>query len=107
MTELRIPDRLTASSGRHYVPGTEALVRLPLYVAQRDREAGLRTGVLISGHPGSPLGGRGLTLDREADPSRGHGVVHVPAGNEEQATTAGIRKDVVAGHPTRRRDHAT
>jgi indolepyruvate ferredoxin oxidoreductase len=68
--------------------GMQALVRLPIESARRDRRAGLRTGTFISGYPGSPLAGYDLALERAGSLLGEHGVVHVPAGNEEQAATA-------------------
>ena len=50
-------DRLTAPSGTFFFSGMSMLVRLPLEQARRDREQGLATGTLITGYPGSPLGG--------------------------------------------------
>jgi indolepyruvate ferredoxin oxidoreductase len=106
-TKLRLSDRLTAASGRHYVPGMQALVRLPLDVARRDRAAGLRTGVFISGYPGSPLGGYDLALEREQELLAEHGVVHVPAGNEEQAATACMGTQMLESYPHSRVDGVT
>ncbi|MGY1662643.1 indolepyruvate ferredoxin oxidoreductase family protein [Geodermatophilus sp. SYSU D00705] len=106
-TKLRLADRLTATSGRHYVPGMQALVRLPLDVARRDRAAGLRTGVFISGYPGSPLGGYDLALEREAELLAEHGIVHVPAGNEEQAATACMGTQMLEDYPHSRVDGVT
>jgi indolepyruvate ferredoxin oxidoreductase len=106
-SKLRIADRLTASSGRHYVPGMQALVRLPLDVARRDRAAGLRTGVFISGYPGSPLGGYDLALERESELLEEHGVVHIPAGNEEQAATACMGTQMLESYPHSQVDGVT
>jgi indolepyruvate ferredoxin oxidoreductase len=106
-TKLRLSDRLTAVSGRHYVPGMQALVRLPLDVARRDRAAGLRTGVFISGYPGSPLGGYDLALEREQALLAEHGVVHVPAGNEEQAATACMGTQMLESYPHSQVDGVT
>jgi indolepyruvate ferredoxin oxidoreductase len=106
-TKLRLADRLSATSGRHYVPGMQALVRLPLDVARRDRAAGLRTGVFISGYPGSPLGGYDLALEREQKLLDEHGVVHIPAGNEEQAATACMGTQMLESYPHSQVDGVT
>ena len=96
---IRLADRLTAEAGRHYMSGIQALVRLPLDVARRDRAAGVRTGVFVSGYPGSPLGGYDLALARERALLDEYGVVHYPAGNEEQAATACTGTQMLDDHP--------
>src|SRR5258708_20571676 len=50
-------DKYLLESGRVYLTGTQALVRLPMMQRQRDLAAGLNTGCYISGYRGSPLGG--------------------------------------------------
>ena len=44
-------------SGRVFMSGVQALVRLPLDQHRADRRRGLDTATLISGYRGSPLGG--------------------------------------------------
>ncbi len=78
--------------------GMQALVRLPVESARRDRGAGLRIGTFISGYPGSPLGAYDLALEREGSLLGEHGVVHVPAGNEEQAATACMGTQMLDGY---------
>jgi hypothetical protein len=43
-------------TGRVVVSGNQALVRLPVEQARRDREAGIHTAGFVSGYRGSPLG---------------------------------------------------
>lgn len=52
-----LDDRYTATSGRVFLTGTQALVRLPMLQRMRDEAAGLNTAGFISGYRGSPLGG--------------------------------------------------
>ncbi|MGH3438245.1 MAG: hypothetical protein ACRDRN_17485, partial [Sciscionella sp.] len=96
---LDLRDRLTASHGAHYLPGMQALLRLPLEQARRDRAAGLRTGTFITGYPGSPLAGYDLQLQRHRTLLDEHGIRHVPAGNEEQAVTALMGTQMLDGYP--------
>jgi indolepyruvate ferredoxin oxidoreductase len=49
-------DKYNLAEGRVYVSGNQALVRLPIEQARRDRAAGLNTAGFISGYRGSPLG---------------------------------------------------
>jgi hypothetical protein len=58
----QLDERYTLSSGRIYLTGSQALVRLPLMQRQRDLAAGLNTAGFISGYTGSPLGGYDLAL---------------------------------------------
>ncbi len=96
---LRLADRLTADSGRHFLPGLQALVRFPLEQARLDRAAGLRIATFISGYPGSPLAGYDLALSRIPDVLADHDVTLVPAGNEELAATAHMGTQMLDEHP--------
>ena len=52
-----VDERYRLETGTIYLTGSQALVRLLLLQAQRDREAGLNTAGFVSGYRGSPLGG--------------------------------------------------
>jgi indolepyruvate ferredoxin oxidoreductase len=95
----RLQERFVADAGEHFMSGMQALVRLPIESARRDRGAGLRTGTFISGYPGSPLAGYDLALERAGSLLGEHGVVHVPAGNEEQAATACMGTQMLDAYP--------
>src|SRR5207247_3820520 len=71
-----------------FLSGIQALVRLPLDQHRADERRGLRTATLISGYPGSPLGGLDLTLKRNGDLLREHEVVFIPGVNEDLGATA-------------------
>ena len=62
-----LSDRYDRDSGRVFLTGTQALARIMLDQARRDRAAGLNTGGFISGYRGSPLGGLDLELWRERE----------------------------------------
>ena len=51
-----LDDKYLQSGGRVFMTSNQALVRLPLDQARRDRAAGMRTAGYISGYRGSPLG---------------------------------------------------
>ncbi|MCS7023262.1 MAG: indolepyruvate ferredoxin oxidoreductase family protein [Bryobacteraceae bacterium] len=85
---MKLTDRYLVETGKVYLTGIQALVRLPMEQVRRDRRAGLKTGVLISGYEGSPLGGYDLALERVKD-LLGELDIHVrPAVNEDLAATA-------------------
>src|SRR3981189_3066388 len=54
---ITLDDKYVLESGRVYLTGPRALVRLPMMQRQRDLAAGLNTACFISGYRGSPLGG--------------------------------------------------
>ena len=71
-----------------YLTGVQALIRLPVEQARRDRAAGLRIGTYVTGYPGSPLGGYDLGLGQARQVTEPLGILHRPAQNEEMAATA-------------------
>jgi len=85
---INLHDCYSLSSGPALISGTQALVRLLLEQARLDREAGLNTKGLVSGYPGSPLGGLDLELARSRRFLDEEGIVFQPAVNEELAATA-------------------
>jgi indolepyruvate ferredoxin oxidoreductase len=85
---INLHDCYSLTSGPALISGTQALVRLLLEQARLDREAGLNTRGLVSGYPGSPLGGLDLELARSRRFLDEEGIVFQPAVNEELAATA-------------------
>ena len=83
-----LEDRYRRESGRVYLTGVQALVRLPLMQRQRDEAAGLSTAGFISGYRGSPLGGYDLALWQARDWLERHRVHFEPGVNEDLAATA-------------------
>ena len=53
LAEATLDDKYTKPSGRVYLSGVQALVRLPMMQQERDAAAGLNTGGFISGYRGS------------------------------------------------------
>lgn len=88
LAAVSLSDKYTVDSGRIFLTGIQALVRLPLVQKQRDEAAGLNTGGFISGYRGSPLGG----LDKELWAAKKYleqSNVHFQSGlNEDLAATA-------------------
>ncbi len=85
---MTLADKYTALTGRHYLTGIQALVRLPIDQMRLDRAEGLRTGSFISGYEGSPLGGYDLALGAVTDLLRSLDIRFQPAVNEDLAATA-------------------
>jgi len=70
-----------------FLTGTQALVRLPLEQARRDRAAGLNTAGFITGYRGSPLAAYDSALVSAGKRLQEAGVTFKPAVNEELAAT--------------------
>jgi len=88
LADVTLDDKFTLPSGRAYMTGIDALVRLLIMQKQRDRAAGLNTAGFVSGYRGSPLGGLDQALWRAAKHLDAHDVVFTPGVNEELAMTA-------------------
>ncbi len=88
LAAVSLDDKYGLESGRVYLTGTQALVRLPIMQRQRDAAAGLKTACFISGYRGSPLG----ALDQQlwqARPFLERNHIHFQPGvNEDLAATA-------------------
>ena len=68
--------------------GVQAMLRVLIDQADADRAAGLRTAGLISGYPGSPLGGVDLEVLRNRATFEAAEIHHQLGLNEELAATA-------------------
>ena len=103
---ISLDDKYEVETGRVFLTGIQALVRLPMMQHVLDARAGLNTAGFISGYRGSPLGGLDQQLWRaqklledarhrlQAGPQRGpgrhRGLGHAsrPTVSPAQATTA-------------------
>ena len=87
LADISLNDKYVQSSGRIFLTGTQALLRLALDQKRRDEVAGLNTAGYISGYRGSPMHvldmqywrGQGVMLD--------HNIKFTPAINEDLAAT--------------------
>ncbi|MSR00123.1 MAG: indolepyruvate ferredoxin oxidoreductase family protein [Gammaproteobacteria bacterium] len=86
--DYQLDDRYSLESGRIYLTGSQALVRLPMMQRRRDLAEGLNTAGFISGYEGSPLGGYDLSLKQAAAHLRKHQIHFQPGLNEEMGATA-------------------
>src|SRR5213595_4101156 len=85
---ISLEDKYTLASGRVYLNGTQALVRLPMMQRQRDQAAGLNTAGYISGYRGSPLGGFDQALWQAKRFIKKNHIEFQPGLNEDLAATA-------------------
>ena len=88
MTNIALDDKYTLESGRVFLTGVQALVRLPITQKLRDRRNGLNTAAYISGYRGSPLGTYDGELGKAASHLAAADIRFVPGVNEDLAATA-------------------
>src|ERR1700732_910226 len=88
LAAVTLDDKYTLPSGRIYLSGVQALVRLPMLQHQRDQAAGLNTGGFISGYRGSPLGVYDNALWQARRFLQQHNIQFQPGINEDLAATA-------------------
>ena len=84
----QLSDRYDCEHGRVFLTGTQALVRIMLDQARRDRKAGLNTAGFVSGYRGSPLGGVDQELWRIGKRLAADRIEFLPAVNEDLGATA-------------------
>ena len=85
---VSLDDKYILDSGRVYLTGTQALVRLPMMQRQRDLAAGLNTAGYITGYRGSPLGGFDQALWQAKRFIKNSHIEFQPGTNEDLAATA-------------------
>ncbi len=85
---VTLDDKYVLETGRVYLTGTQALVRLPMMQRQRDLAAGLNTAGYISGYRGSPLGGFDQALWQAKRFIKKNHIEFQPGTNEDLAATA-------------------
>src|SRR5215472_17790733 len=86
--QVSLDDKYTLQSGRVFMTGTQALVRLPMLQRARDLAAGLNTAGFISGYRGSPVGSLDQALWRAKAFLDVDHIVFRPGVNEDLAATS-------------------
>ncbi|AXC49836.1 indolepyruvate ferredoxin oxidoreductase family protein [Paracoccus suum] len=86
--EFSLADRFDLTKRSVLLNGTQALVRLMLMQAARDRAAGLDTAGFVTGYRGSPLGGVDLQMARQKKELAAANILFQPGLNEDLAATA-------------------
>lgn len=87
-TEYELRDRYLKQNGRIFLTGIQALTRLPIMQAMRDRAAGLNTAGFVSGYRGSPLGGYDQEMVRSKEYLEQYDIHFKNGLNEDLAATA-------------------
>ena len=86
--KISLTDRYDLEKSPVLLNGTQALVRMMMMQASRDKTAGLNTAGYVTGYRGSPLGAVDLQMERAAKSLAAHNVVFEPGLNEDLAATA-------------------
>jgi indolepyruvate ferredoxin oxidoreductase len=88
LRDVSLDDKYALESGRVYLTGAQAFVRLLILQRQRDVLAGLNTAGFVSGYRGSPLGALDQSLWKaQKFLERAH-ITFQPGLNEDLAATA-------------------
>jgi indolepyruvate ferredoxin oxidoreductase len=88
LERVTLDDKYALDSGRAFMSGVQALVRLPMLQRTRDALFGLNTAGFVSGYRGSPLGGYDQALWAAKKHLAAQNIVFQPGVNEELAATA-------------------
>lgn len=104
LDNYELDDRYRRESGRVFLTGTQALVRIALMQRTMDKAAGLNTAGFISGYRGSPLGSVDLELWRAKSFLNESNIEFLPAVNEDLAATAVLGSQQVETDPDREVD---
>ena len=94
-----LTDRYERQEGRVFLTGTQAIVRIALDQARRDRKRGLDTRGYVSGYRGSPVGGIDLEIASNSQIVKDAGIEFLPAVNEEYGATQMIGTQQVESDP--------
>jgi indolepyruvate ferredoxin oxidoreductase len=86
--EVTLDDKYTLESGRAFMTGTQALVRLPMLQRTRDLASGMNTAGFISGYRGSPIGSFDQALWRAKKHLAENHIRFQPGVNEDLAATS-------------------
>jgi len=102
--DYALDDNLRRETGRVFLTGTQALVRLLCMQKVFDERQGLNTAGFVSGYRGSPLGAVDQELWRAKDLLKQRSIDFLPAINEELGATAVMGSQQVEADPTRKVD---
>jgi len=88
LRDVKLDDKYELDSGRVFLTGAQAFVRLLILQRQRDALAGLNTGGFVSGYRGSPLGALDQSLWKAKKFLDRANVKFQPGLNEDLAATS-------------------
>ena len=86
--KISLNDRYDLEKSPVLLNGTQALIRMTMVQAARDKAAGLNTAGYVTGYRGSPLGAVDLQMMRAEKQLVEHNITFQPGLNEDLAATA-------------------
>src|SRR5258706_6414737 len=87
LRDVSLDDKYALETGRVFLTGTQALIRLLILQRQRDQLAGLNTAGYVSGYRGSPLGALDQGLWKAEKHLAAQHIKFHPGLNEDLAAT--------------------
>src|SRR5260370_31084962 len=96
--DYSLEDRYTRKTGRVFLTGTQALVRVLLDQRDRDIADGIDSAGFVSGYRGSPLGGVDLELWRSQKFLKQPHIEFLPAVTQDLAATAALGSQQAESH---------
>lgn len=85
---VTLEDKYREKSGRIYLTGLQALIRIPIIQRQLDAANNLNTACFVSGYRGSPIGALDLEMDRAKAYLDEHNIKFHPGVNEDLGATS-------------------
>ena len=85
---VTLDDKFILKSGRVFITGVQALLRVLLDQSRLDARSGIQTAGFLSGYRGSPLGGLDQQAQRAGKALRDRNIVFKEGVNEDLAATA-------------------
>src|SRR3990172_5474134 len=86
-SDFSLDDKYRREEGAVILSGVQALVRVTFDQHRADKRRGLNTATLVSGYPGSPLGGLGTMFQANGELLNEHHVRIIPGVNEDLGAT--------------------
>jgi len=103
-SDFSLDDKYKREEGAVILSGVQALVRVTFDQHRADKRRGLNTATLVSGYPGSPLGGLGTMFQAQGTLLAEHHVRVIPGVNEDLGATAIFGSQMANLYPNPRYD---
>jgi indolepyruvate ferredoxin oxidoreductase len=103
-SDFSLDDKYKREQGAVILSGAQALVRVTFDQHRADKRRGLNTATLVSGYPGSPLGGLGTMFQANGPLLAEHHVRIIPGVNEDLGATTIFGSQLTSLYPSPKYD---